>query len=150
VSLDITTNDLALEEEGINFVNNLGTGDLRDILQVKVYDENGNLIEDTSDLAHFDDPNVVVTGIGNSTVNVAGLDSGYKVEYFTDGLHDQTLIEGVQGKFDIGLFGISEPNPTPDKELEFTVAITDFDDDTTNDTFVVGIDGDHDGQVIVV
>jgi hypothetical protein len=146
----ITTYDLALEEEGVNFVNNLGTGSSPNIIQVKVYDENGDLIEDTSNLGNFDDPNVVVTGLLGQTVKVAGLDSGYKVEYFTDAPHDQSLIEGVKGKFDIGAFGISEPNPTPDKELEFTVAITDFDDDTTNDTFVVGIDGDHDGNVIVV
>jgi hypothetical protein len=146
----ITTYDLALEEEGRDFVDNLGTGTSPDIIQVKVYDENGVLIEDTNDLGNFNDPNVVVTGIGDPTVDVAGLDSGYKVEYFTSADHDQSLIEGVKGKFDIGAFGIAEPQPTPDKQVEFTVAIEDFDGDTQQDTFVVGIDGDHDGNVIVV
>ncbi|MFZ5677515.1 MAG: DUF5801 repeats-in-toxin domain-containing protein [Pseudomonadota bacterium] len=147
---DITTYFLGTAETGVDFVDNLGNGASPDIIRVKVYDENGNLIEDTGDLAHFNDATVAVTGLGDPTVRVAGLDAGYKVEWETDGEHNQSLVEGVAGKFDIGLFGISEPTPTPDKELDFTVAVTDFDGDVEEDTFSIGIDGNHDGSINIV
>ncbi len=147
---DITTYLLSTAETGVDFVTNLGNGPSPDIIRVKVYDENGNLIEDTGDLGNFNDPTVVVTGIGDPTVRVAGLDADYKVEWVTDGDHNQALIEGVAGKFDIGRFGIIEPQPTEDEELEFTVAITDFDGDVEEDTFTIGIDGNHDGSINIV
>jgi hypothetical protein len=145
----ITTYELGTAETGADFVANLGNGTSPDIIQIKVFDENGVLIEDTSDPT-IDDPDVVVTGIGDPTVEVAGLDADYRVEFFTASEHNQALIEGVEGKFDIGLFGIQEPQPTPDKQLEFTVAIEDFDGDTEEDTFVINIDGDHDGSINIV
>ena len=43
--------------------------------------------------------------------------------------------------FDIGGFAISEPQPTPDLKLDFTVKITDEDGDSATDDFSVGIDG---------
>ncbi len=149
-TVDITTYLLGTAETGVDFVTNLGNGTSPDIIRVKVYDENGDLIEDTGDLGNFNDATVVVTGIGDPTVRVAGLDADYRVEWITDGEHNQSLVEGVAGKFDIGLFGISEPTPTPDKELEFTVAITDFDGDVEDDTFTIGIDGNHDGSINIV
>ena len=127
--------------QGQDFVfDGLGTGTTPDITAIRVYDENGTKIEDTADLANFDDPNVDVN-LGGLTAIVSGLDAGYKVEWDTASLHNQVLIEGVAGKFDIGAFEVNQPQPTPDEKLDFTVQIADFDGDTASATFSVGIDG---------
>lgn len=133
--------------QGVDFVTDgLGTGTTPDITAVRVFDETGTKIEDTDDLANFDDPNVDVdlTGL---TATVTGLDAGYKVEWDTDGPHNQVLIENVGGQFDIGRFGISQPQETPDQKLDFTVQIADGDADTDTANFSIGIDGNHDGTV---
>ena len=142
----ITAYDIADDPQGIAFVDSLGTGTTRNITAVRVFDETGTKIEDTDDLANFNDPNVNVdlTGL---TATVTGLDAGYKVEWDTDGLHDQVLIENVGGQFDIGLFGISQPQETNDQKLDFTVQIADGDGDTDTANFSIGIDGNHDGTV---
>ena len=59
---------------------------------------------------------------------------------------------GVDGKFDIGGFGISEPTPTPGQSFDFTVEITDYDDDSATASHSVGIDGtgvNNDDMIIV-
>jgi len=98
-------------DTGVDFVNDLGQGSSPLITVVKVYDENGNLIEDTGNPL-IDDPNVGVDGIGTITATISGLDSGYKVEFETSAPHDQALIEGVAGKFDIGAFGLNQGEPS--------------------------------------
>jgi hypothetical protein len=45
----------------------------------------------------------------DGSYTVAGLGAGFRVEWTTSGVHDQVLIEGVSGKFDIGGFGVNEP-----------------------------------------
>ncbi len=63
------------------------------------------------------------------------------MEWDTAGVHDQVLIEGVAGKFDIGGFGTNQSQPTPDQVLYFEATVTDGDGDSSTDAFVVGIDG---------
>jgi hypothetical protein len=91
-------------------------------------------------------PDAVQNGVDvlfnvDKSVNVSGLNAGYKVEWTTDGVHDQVLIEDAAGKFDIGSFGSTQAQPTPDQVLDFTVRATDSDGDTAQDSFRVGIDG---------
>jgi len=75
------------------------------ITRVKVFDQNGNLIEDTGDLAHFNDPGVAVTFAGG-VATVSGLNDNYTVEWRTSAPHDGVLIEGVAGKYDLGGFNL--------------------------------------------
>ena len=70
-----------------------------------------------------------------------GLGAGYQVEWFTNGVHDQVLITGTGGKFDIGGFGITQAQPTPDQLLAFTAQVTDGDGDTDTASWNIGIDG---------
>ena len=123
-----------------DFVNDgLGTGGTPDITAVRVFDETGTKIEDTGD-PNFDDPSVVIDLTGLTAI-VSGLETGYKVEWDTASLHNQVLIEGVAGKFDIGGFAINQPQPTPDEKLDFTVEVADFDGDTDTASFSIGVDG---------
>ena len=82
------------------------------ITAVRVYNAAGTLVEDSDG-----SPNsaaITITfgtganGIAAGAVRVSGLGAGYKVEWTTNGLHDQALITGVVGKFDIGGFGVNE------------------------------------------
>ncbi|WP_423066393.1 DUF5801 repeats-in-toxin domain-containing protein [Devosia sp. CN2-171] len=122
-----------------------------DIVLVRVF------VPGQADPIEFDadaDPAVMgidVSGLGTATVTVTGLKNGYTIEWTTDDLHNRALIEATAGKFDVGKFAISESTTAPDAELNFEVTIEDFDfnGDTAVDDFTIGIDGDHDGNVIV-
>ena len=83
----------------------------------------------------------VEVDIVSGVATVTGLDEGYKIEWDTAGLHDQVHIEGTDGKFDIGRFGMTEGLPTADQQFDFTVQITDYDGDTATASFNVVIDG---------
>ena len=61
--------------------------------------------------------------------------------------YNQVLVENVGGQFDIGRFGISQPQETDDQKLDFTVQIEEGDEDTATASFSIGIDGNHDGIV---
>ncbi len=119
-----------------------------DIVSVSVYlgsVDPLNLLE-TTDGSGNDaglDPNDAITvwidadGIGH----VSGLEAGYVVAWDTGANdHDQVLITGEAGKFDIGSFGLNEPQAIPDHTLDFTVSLTDADGDSTSDSFQVSID----------
>jgi hypothetical protein len=100
------------------------------ITQVRVLDENGDVVTSgiTIDLA------------GNTAV-VTGLQDNYTVEWTAPG-HDGVLIEGVAGKYDLGGFNLVVAQPTPDQQFDFTVNVTDFDNDVvTSNEFSVGVDG---------
>lgn len=108
-------------------------------------------VEDTADLAHFDAAAVTVAFSGG-VATVSGLGAHYRMEWDTGSAsHDQVLLEGTAGKFDIGAFGTTERLATPDQVLEFQVRATDGDGDhDLSDPFHVGIDGTlmyDDGQV---
>jgi hypothetical protein len=82
---------------------------------------------------------VPITGTG--PVTVGGLKAGDIIKWKTDGLHDQVLVQALTGKFDIGGFGTTSGAPTPDQKLDFTVRVTDGDDDWSSASFSVGVDG---------
>ena len=54
--------------------------------------------------------------------------------------HDQVLVEGVAGKFDIGGFGTTQAQPTPDQMLDFVAKVTDGDGDSDTAGFSIGIE----------
>jgi hypothetical protein len=116
------------------------------ITAVRVYNAAGTKIEDSA-LGGAQDPNVVITvgtganGVPLGVARVAGLNAGYRVEWDTSAAHDQVLVEGVAGKFDIGGFGATVANPTPDQKLDFVAKVTDGDGDSNTAGFSIGIDG---------
>ncbi len=110
------------------------------ISRVIVYDADGTtILEDTSNLGLYDDANIAVDLSGNTAV-ITGLDADYKVEWETDGTHNQVLVEGVGGKFDIGFFGFVESQAVPDQPLDFQVTLTDANGDPVTDWFQVYVD----------
>jgi hypothetical protein len=109
-----------------------------DITDVRVYDADDNLIESYS--APVAD-NGLTIAIVDGVATVTGFGENYKIEWDADEEFDQTLITGVAGKFDIGGFGLSEAQPTPDQMLEFTATVTDGDGDTASASWKIGIDG---------
>jgi hypothetical protein len=130
------------------------------IIAVRVYDGEGLLVgtwadPDLNGIYTFTDgpSNATVTvnfspsGPGNHTVTVSGFKSKYKIEFDTQGGHDVALIEHTSGKWDIGGFNLNVAQPTPDQVLDFSVKITDHDNDSRGGSFVpfsnfrVGIDG---------
>ncbi len=147
--LEITAFDMVGAPQEVAFVDALGTGPQVDVTAVRVYDENDTFIfEATGDVTI--PVNGITADFEDGVVDLRGLEEDYKIEWDTDGLHDQVHIAGTAGKFDIGLFGISEPQPTPDQLLAYTVQIEDYDHDVARDTFLIGIDGTgihDDGQV---
>ena len=73
--------------------------------------------------------------------HISGLEAGYVVAWSTGANdHDQVLIEGTAGKFDIGSFGLNEAQAIPDHTLDFTVSLTDADGDSVSDSFQVSVD----------
>jgi len=110
------------------------------ITAVRVYDADGNLLEDTDDLLNFDDPDISVDIVGG-VATVTGFGENYKIEWDADEDFDQTLITGVAGKFDIGGFGFLQLSETPDQKLDFTAQVTDGDSDTDTASWSIGIDG---------
>ena len=116
------------------------------ITDVRVFNAAGTKVEDTS-LPGNQDPNVVITigtganGVPLGVARVAGLNAKFRVDWDTSAPHDQALIAGVAGKFDVGGFGTSQDNPTPDQKLDFVAKITDGDGDSATASFSVGVDG---------
>ena len=148
-TMQIAAFNIAGAPQGQALVGARGSGQV-DVTKVIVYNAAGTKIEDSS-VGGAQDPNVVITfgtgvggggnGIPVDEVRVSGLGAGYKVEWFTNAVHDQVLITGVAGKFDIGGFGISQAQPTPDQLLSFTAKVTDGDGDFASDSWNIGIDG---------
>src|SRR5262249_37015816 len=136
----ITAYDIDDAPQGAAFVGALGTGDLVTITAVRVFDQNGNLLED-SEGGGAPPPKVGIHPNPDGAAAGHGPPSGYKVEWDTNALHEQVLIEGVVGKFDIGGFGVAQPQPTPDQQLDFTAQATDGDGDFDTASFSIGIDG---------
>jgi len=123
-----------------------------DVIAVRVYDADGNLLEDTDNLAQFNDPDIEVI-ITDGVATVTGFSDDYLIAWDADEDFDQTLISGVAGKFDIGGFGFFQGNDTPDQQLDFTARVTDGDGDYDEASWSVGIDGtgvfDNDSVVFI-
>ena len=55
---------------------------------------------------------VSITLNGDGSATVSGLAANYRVLWTGAGVHDQILVEGVSGKFDIGGMGVNQPSST--------------------------------------
>ena len=130
--------DSALQER--NLINGRGgdsADDVIDITRVRVTDQFGNELEDTDGSSNLGSITIDLSG---DTAVITGLEAGYIVHWETASDHNQVLVECLDGKFDIGLFGINQPQQTPDHVLNFEVTLTDGDDDTAVDTFSINVD----------
>jgi hypothetical protein len=135
------------------------TGDQSNIIGVKIYDENGVLIEyrtnedngatndgDLQDIpGTTDDSAVVISFILDDNGGTAGdptddiysalvsnLKQNYTIEWETEGDHDAAQVQHVSGSYDIGGFNLLQGQDTPDVDFEFSVAIEDNDGDLNN------------------
>ncbi|MGH6781214.1 MAG: hypothetical protein ACREB5_03790, partial [Sphingomonadaceae bacterium] len=108
-TMRLTTYLMPDDFQGRDFTSNLGDGAQINITTIKVYNAAGTLIEeDTPGAPPTTDAAGVVVTFLNGAATVSGLLTNYRVEWVTDGNHNQVLVEGVAGKFDIGLFGITQ------------------------------------------
>lgn len=114
-----------------------------DIMAVRVYAADGvTLLESYSGGAEAGLSDAITISInGDGVATVSGFSTNYKIEWDADEDFDQTLITGVDGKFDIGGFGFLQGNDTPDQFLSFTAEVTDGDGDTASASWDIGIDG---------
>ena len=107
-------------------------------------------IDDDGDLTGGSGGDIIITFNPDGSVNVAGVDDDYMIQWETDVVHDMVLIEGTAGKYDIGGFNLLQDLSTPDQQFDFEVTITDFDgDQATSNEFGILVDGtgtwDNDG-----
>ncbi|WP_217897936.1 DUF5801 repeats-in-toxin domain-containing protein, partial [Boseongicola aestuarii] len=96
---------LAGTEVDIVKVQVFGSGDLTTPIEEAVW--NGTTTITTIGGA---DPAITITISSTGEALVTGLDAGMRVKWFTDGLHNLSLVHGESGKFDIGQFGINQPD----------------------------------------
>jgi hypothetical protein len=143
-TMKITAFDIGDSPQGTGFVsgaNGLGTGTHVDITSVHVFNATGTDVSSGK------------VSISGGVATVSGLSAGFKIEWATSAVHDRALIEDVAGKFDIGGFGITQTQATPDQKLDFVARATDGDGDFKTASFSIGIDGtgiNHDGHVVGV
>jgi hypothetical protein len=123
-----------------------------DITAVRVLDENGDLVEETNGNNDGGLSSTVNVTISGGVATATGLLRGYTIEWDTAAPHDQVLVTGSSGKFDVGRFGFLEGNDAPDEQLDFTARVTDGDADFAEASWTVGIDGSgiHDDGVIII
>lgn len=130
--------DSALQEEDlINGRGGVSADDVINITRVRVTDQFGNELEDTDGSSNLASITIDLNG---DTAVITGLEAGYIIHWETTSDHNQVLVECLDGKFDIGLFGINQPQQTPDHTLNFEVTLTDGDDDSAVDTFSINVD----------
>jgi hypothetical protein len=145
-TMNITAYDINDSPQARDFVSGLGSGTQIAISSVTITHANGSTESETAGGPNSSSNISFAGGIAT----VSGLGSGDKIAWTTNALHDRVLIEGVAGKFDIGGFSISQPQPTPDQKLDFVARATDGDGDFKTASFSIGIDGtgvNHDGHV---
>ena len=134
------------------------TGKDPDVIAVRVYAADGTtLLESFANGVEAGLSSSITIAIGaDGVATVEGFGENYRIEWDADEDFDQTLISGLQGKFDIGGFGFVQANDTPDQFLQFTAQVTDGDGDTDTDSWNIGIDGtgehddDHVDNVVAV
>ncbi|MFC3069147.1 hypothetical protein [Phenylobacterium soli] len=106
----ISTFEWSTAYTGRNFVSHLGDGTAVNITDVRVLSSTGVLLEEQAaggGAPSTDTAGIAVTYSGG-VATVSGLQAGYRVEWDTDGNHNQTLIHDLEGKFDVGRFGVNE------------------------------------------
>lgn len=165
---DIDPGEINTSQESRDFATNpLATADQVNIIGVKIYDANHNLIEyrtnnDTasgqledsgdlgSDITAADDSGVDITFVqtaGIWSVQATDLQQNYTVEFETEIPHDAALVDYLNGSYDIGGFNLVQGQDSEDQKFDFAVEINDYDGDTYGGTgvtyanFLVGVDG---------
>lgn len=129
--------DSAFQEDAM--VDNAG-GDGDDVIEItRVYvtDQFGVELEDTDGSSNSSTISVDLSGL---TAVVTGLEAGYIVHWVTASEHNQVLVEDTVGKFDIGLFGLDQPQTFPDHTLNFQATLKDGDLDTAVAGWSVTVD----------
>ena len=144
---EISAYDLDDAPQGVAFVNARGTGDTVSITAVRVFDAAGELIEEETDgsAPSVDDPTVDIVFSdgpdGARIATVSGLDDLYTIAWDTSAVHDQVLIKGVAGKFDIGRFALTQAESDTD---EVGSKVIFEDDGPVNNAATVNVDVDED------
>ena len=144
---EISASDLADAPQGVAFVNARGTGDPVSITAVRVFNAAGELIEEETDgsAPSVDDPTVDIVFSdgpdGARIATVSGLDDLYTIAWDTSAVHDQVLIKGVAGKFDIGRFALTQAESDTD---EVGSKVIFEDDGPVNNAATVNVDVDED------
>ncbi|MER8576803.1 DUF5801 domain-containing protein [Mesorhizobium sp. M1338] len=97
---------LAPNADGADFDTALGTGDVIDITSITVTAD-GTVYTFSADGTQ---DGITVSNLAgvHDKVEIAGLGAGDKVEWTTATDHNQVLVEDVEGKFDIGQFGLTQ------------------------------------------
>ena len=164
---DVNPGDVNTSAESRAFLLDPTAGaDEVNIMGVKIYDANHNLIEyrtnldggatndgalaggspDSAVFIQFflDDPGTAAAGDEIYSLIVKNLKANYTVEFMTEGSHDLSLVENVSGSFDIGGFNVKNSVDVPAQDFDFQVQISDYDNDVLSSTlsqFSVHVDG---------
>jgi hypothetical protein len=92
--------------------------------------------------------NGVISNQGLSFVDLTGMQNNMRIEFDTKTVHDTALITNIQGAFDLGAYSISQTTLVPDQVFDYSVQVTDYDQDvfpgavsTTVDDFSVTVNG---------
>jgi len=147
------------------------TGDEVNIKAIKIYDQNHVLIEyrvntevgasntgTLQDIPGNDDSAVVITFVRDNnsdplnpiySAQVDNLKANYTIEWETEVVHDAAKVERSSGSYDIGGFNLLQGQPSPDVDIQFSVAIQDKDGDLIHfnapdqvfDDFSIKVDG---------
>ncbi|MCD8504894.1 MAG: DUF5801 domain-containing protein [Burkholderiaceae bacterium] len=104
-------------ESGTQFVDGLLVDDTRiHVTRVTVYDENGIVLEDSDGSVQSSDIEITII---DGVANIAGINPGYQIEYYTDQAHNRVLIENagsrnenLNASFDLGAFTLVQTSST--------------------------------------
>jgi len=153
-TLTVTAYNIDASPQARAFVNGLSSSGTLPDQQVSVTGVTITHANSTTESETAGGPNTSThISFASGIATVSGLGAGDKVAWTTSAVHDRVLIQDVAGKFDIGGFGITQSQATPDQKLDFVAKATDGDGDFKTASFSVGIDGtgiNDDGQVIGV
>ncbi|UOD49791.1 DUF5801 repeats-in-toxin domain-containing protein [Orrella daihaiensis] len=94
---------------GTQFVDGLLADDMQiNVTRVTVYDQNGVVLEDSNGSVQSSDIEITII---NGVANIAGVNPGYQIEYYTDEAHNRVLVENagsrnenLNASFDLGAF----------------------------------------------
>ena len=117
------------------------------ITAVRVFNAAGVLIEEETDgsAPSVNDPTVDIVFSdgpdGARIATVSGLDDLYTIAWDTSAVHDQVLIKGVAGKFDIGRFALTQAESDTD---EVGSKVIFEDDGPVNNAATVNVNVDED------